>query len=52
MFEIHTTYDNRTVTSEKFNIGSDGFVTAKNGTTTVASIPVGNVAGIFRQGAG
>lgn len=50
MYEIHTTVKNRTVQSKSFNIGSDGFLHAKNGTVTVASIPVGNVAGVFRRG--
>lgn len=49
MYEIRTKHGSN-VTAERFNTGSDGFVAAKNGSTTVASIPVGNVVGIFRRG--
>lgn len=49
MYAIRTKHGNREVTAEKYNIGSDGFLHAKNGTTTVASIPRENVEGVFKR---
>lgn len=48
MYDIRTK-SGRTVVSDDFNIGSDGFVHAKNASTTVASIPRENVEGVFRR---
>lgn len=50
MYAIRTQNDNTTVVASSYNIGSDGFVHAKNETdVTVASVPVGNLEGVFLE---
>ena len=48
MYAIRTKNDGTEVPAENYNVGSDGFLHAKNGSTTVASIPIQNLEGVFR----